>query len=154
MVTEDLQELQRQWLATIAGKGGRCPVCDRFGKIYKYKLSQALARALEWIVQNGGTEGWVNVQESAPRWILRSKTYPLLEHWSMVESQGKRSGVWRATQLGKSFVAGFAVAPSAVYVYDDKLFMVDSEHTSFGGCFGVNFNFEEMMSSSLKDAQP
>lgn len=152
MVTDEMQDLKQQWIETISDKGGCCPVCDRFGKIYKYKLSKALALSLKWIVNNGGTAGWVNVQKNAPREMMRSKTYPLLEHWGMIESQGARSGVWRATQSGKDFVAGLKIAPSAVYVYDDKLMAVDAMHTSFLGCFDVDFNFEELMASNLNDA--
>lgn len=152
-MTIEVQSLKEQWTETIAGKGGCCPVCDRFGKVYKYKMSQSLAQSLKWIVDNGGTNGWVHVQQNAPRWMMRSKTYPLLEHWGLIESQGGRSGVWRATQAGRDFVVGGRLAPSAVYVYDDKLMAVDASHTTFTGCFDVNFNFEELMAATLNEAE-
>jgi len=147
--TRHLKKLQDEWDATIAGEGGCCPVCGKFGKVYKYKLSQGLALALKWIADHGADDGWVDVQTKGPRWMLRSKTYPLLAHWQFIESQNARSGVWRVTDLGRDFLGGFDVAPCAVYVYDNKVMALDKENTTFRGCFGVRFDFDELMSDQF-----
>lgn len=142
--------LRDEWRETIEGDGGCCPVCGKFGKVYKIKLSQALALALKWVADHGNPEGWVDVQTTGPRWMLRSKTYPLLAHWKLLESQSQRSGVWRVTHAGKEFLSGFALVPKAVYIYDNRVWGFDSETTAYRGCFGVQFDFDELMSSSFK----
>lgn len=147
--TDHLRKLQAEWEETIKGDGGCCPVCGKFGKVYKYKLSQSLALALKWIADHGADDGWVDVQTKGPRWMLRSKTYPLLTHWGFIESQNARSGIWRATEGGRAFLASIDVAPSAVYVYDNQVLALDPEMVSFRGCFGVKFDFQTLMSDNF-----
>lgn len=144
-----LRQLKEDWEETICGDGGFCPVCGKFGKVYRYKLSQALVLALKWIADHGQEEGWVDVQTTGPRWMLRSKTYPLLAHWKMIEAQNSRSGVWRVAKPGKDFIGGSVLVPKAVFVYDNRVLALDAETTSFRGCFGVKFDFEELMSTNF-----
>lgn len=147
---DPLQKLRHDWRHTIEGDGGHCPVCDKFGKVYKIKLSQALALALKWVADHGKEDGWIDVQTQGPRWMLRAKTYPLLAHWDMIESQSSRSGIWRITPKGRAFLDGSVLAPKAVYIYDNSVWAFDAENIPFRGCFGVKFDFAELMSSSFK----
>lgn len=140
-----LAKMRSNWNKAIEGDGAHCPCCGKWGKVYKIKLSQHLALCLRWIAVHAEEDGWVDVQNKAPRWMLKSKTYALLEHWKMVESKSYRSGVWRATQDGLDFVAGHTSESSAVFIYDNKIWGFDSEETSFRGCFGKHFDFDEMM---------
>ena len=142
-----LNKLKEQWETAIMGDGGNCPCCGKWGKVYKYKLSQHLALALRWIVVHGKENGWVHVQNTAPRWMLKSKTYPLLAHWKLIEHQSNRSGIWRATYIGTMFSEGQINQPSAVYIYDNDIWGFDSAEVSFRGCFGDHFDFDEMMST-------
>lgn len=146
---QHLQRMKDEWEETIKGDGGCCPVCGKFGKVYRIKLSQALALSLKWMADNAGEDGWVDVQTKGPRWMLRAKTYPLLVHWGMLESRQPRSGVWRVTPQGRDFIAGTEVAPKAVYIYDNALMALDAESTTFRGCFGVKFDFDELMSANF-----
>jgi hypothetical protein len=147
--TDHLRKLHSEWEETIRGDGGCCPVCGKFGKVYKIKLSQALALALKWIADSGDEDGWVDVQTNGPRWMLRAKTYALLAHWGFIESKNSRSGIWRVKSRGRAFLSGESVAPVAVYIYDNHVKAFDAEGTSFRGCFGVKFDFEELMSSNF-----
>ena len=142
-----LNQLQEDWKKTIKGGGGHCPICERWGKVNKYKMTEHLALSLRWIHAHGDTEGWVNVQKKAPRWIMKSKTYNLLEHWGLLESRGFRTGIWRVTNTGRRFIYGEIRVPSAVYVYDNIIWGVDEQQKSFRSCFGVHFDFDELMSS-------
>lgn len=143
-----LEGVREEWVATIEGKGGTCPCCDRWGKVNKLSLSQHLALCLRWIYLNGdkNDDGWVHVQNKAPRWMLKSKTYSTLEHWGLIEGMEKRSGVWRATPKGIAFQNSSIMVPASVYIYNKKVWGIDSVETSFQGCFGKHFNFDEMMS--------
>ena len=138
---------RNDWDTMIKGKGGFCPCCDRWGKVYKLKLNKSLVRALDWIANNGDASGWVDVQRTAPRWMLRGKTYPLLAHWGLIESRLQRSGIWRATAKGTLFVAGLDTAPAAVYVFDDKVVGVDSTQVTYTSCLGVDFNRDELLTT-------
>jgi hypothetical protein len=141
-----LRKLRGNWQETIKREAAICPCCDRVGRINKYRLTKPLALALRWMMVHGAGDGWVNVQSKAPRWMLRSKSYPSLEYWGLVESKSKRSGIWRVTPKGVSFVTGSLMVPSAVYIYDANVMAWDAEQTSFCGCFDHSFDFDEMMS--------
>ena len=138
---------RNDWDTMIKGKGGFCPCCDRWGKVYKLKLNKSLVRALDWIANNGDASGWVDVQRTAPRWMLRGKTYSLLAHWGLIESRLQRSGIWRATAKGTLFVAGLDTAPTAVYVFDGKVVGIDSTQVTYTSCLGVDFNRDELLTT-------
>lgn len=142
-----LDELKTEWRTTIGAEGGHCPCCGKFGKIHEMKLSQHLALCLRWIQVHGGDEGWVDVQSKGPRWMLRGKTYPCLAYWGLIESKGHRSGHWRITFKGQDFVSGLIGVPERAYIYDNQVWEMSTKETSFGGCFGKHFDFDEMMSS-------
>ena len=144
-----LARMRHNWSKSIEGEGAYCPCCGKWGKVYKIKLSQHLALCLRWIITHLDSEGWVDVQNKAPRWRLKSKTYPLLEHWGLIESKATRSGIWTATAKGHNFASGDITLPGAVYIYDNKQWGFEEEHVSFRGCFGKHFDFEEMMSAQF-----
>jgi hypothetical protein len=144
--TDLIERIREKWAIAIGGDGAFCPCCGKWGKVYKQKLNEHLALCLRWIYVHGGTDGWVNVQNTAPRWMLKSKTYPLLSHWQLIESQGSRSGIWRATAKGRMFADGLESVSSAVYIYDNGIWGFADEEVSFRGCFGKHFDFDELMS--------
>ena len=146
-----LARMRYLWNKTIEGEGGFCPCCGKKGKVYKTKLSQHLALCLRWIhVHADPADGWVDVQNTAPRFMLKSKTYPLLEHWDLIEGKSFRSGIWRVTLKGQDFLNGLINLPSAVHIYDNKIWGFEAEEVSFRGCFGIHFDFDEMMSDQFK----
>ena len=143
-----LARMRKNWQESIKSGSAYCPCCERSGRINKYSLTKTLVLTLRWIMIHGTDDGWVNVQKRAPRWVMRSKNYSLLEHWGFVESKKFRSGVWRVTPKGASFVHGHISEPMAVYTYDNKVIARESTETTFRGCFDKNFDFEAMMSES------
>lgn len=145
-----LEDLKDEWRETIEGDGGCCPLCGKFGKIYKTKLGAGLTLALKWIADHGGQDGWVDVQVKGPRWMLRSKTYPLLTHWNFLESRQHRSGEWRITDRGRDFINGQILAPLAVFIYDNKKVAVSEETITFRESLELKFDFDELMSSQFR----
>ena len=141
-----LRKLRLNWQEAIKHESALCPCCDRVGRINKHRLTKPLALSLRWIMAHGVGDGWVNVQSKAPRWMMRSKTYPLLEHWGLIEGKGFRSGVWRITPKGVGFVTGSITVPAAAYIYDAKVMAWDAEETTFRACFEHEFDFDELMS--------
>lgn len=151
---EYLDRLRSSWSQTIEGEGGHCPCCGKWGKVYKIKLSQHFALSLKWILDHGTPDDpWVDVQNKAPRWMLKSKTYPLLEHWTLIESKGTRSGIWAATNRGIDFVYRGSSLPEAVYIYDNKRWGFEEREVKFRQCFGKHFDFDELMSAQFNWAK-
>lgn len=146
-----LAKMRHNWNKAIEAEGAFCPCCGKWGKVYKTKLSQHLALCLRWMFVHGDeADGWVDVQNKGPRWMLKSKTYPLLEHWDLIESKATRSGIWRVTLKGQDFVQGLINLPNAVHIYDNKVWGFEADEVSFRQCFGNHFDFDEMMSSQFK----
>jgi hypothetical protein len=141
-----LEEIRKSLKEKIEGDGGVCPCCDRKAKVYPFKITQALAQSLRWIYLRGEFDGWVNVQEKGPQWILRAKNYGMLAHWNLIESSGSKSGVWRITKKGIDFLNGSIAIPSKLYIYNNEIYGLGDELISFRNCFGRHFDFDEMMS--------
>jgi hypothetical protein len=141
-----LDELKKSWVETIENDGGNCPCCERWGKVNVFKLTEALAASLMWMYKHRNEDDTVDVQNKAPRWILKAKTYPLLKHWGLIESVSPRSGIWEVTTKGKDFLFGFNKLPDRVFIYNNEVFSFGKKETDYRGCLGVKFSFEDMMS--------
>ena len=148
-----LRKMRENWKKDIEAKGRRCSCCDRYGKVYRRPLSQHLALCLRWIYVQSEDNDWVDVQNTAPRWMMKSKAYPLLEHWNLIESKEHRSGIWKVTERGVNFIHGYLTVPAAVHIYDNRVWGFESENTDFRKCFGKHFNFEEMMEAEFNWAK-
>ena len=144
-----LERMRRNWRMAIEGDGGIGPCCDRSGKVYRFKLNQTHALSLRWIQIHGDQDGWVDVQNKAPRWILKGKNYSMLTHWGLLESKGNRSGVWRVTKKAEDWIAGRMGIPESVFIYDNRVWGESDEQTPFRGCIGKHFDFDEIMSSQF-----
>ena len=142
-----LDRMRVSWWKAAEGQGAICPCCDRKGKVYRIKLHRTFAYALRWTYLNGEKDGWVDVQNKGPRFILKSKNYGMLTHWGMLESAGNRSGLWRVTQKGKDFMDNLITVPSSIFIYDNKAWGESDEQVSFQGCFKEAFDYDEMMSA-------
>ncbi len=67
----------------------------------------------------------------------------------LIESKSQRSGSWRATLRGWDFINGLVAVPSAVHIYDNKVWGFEDEEVTFRDCFGKHFDFDEMMSEQF-----
>lgn len=148
-----LDALRAEWRTTIEGRGGVCPCCDRWGKVDVRKLNGAMVAALDWMARaETDDEGWVNVPETAPSYVLRSKQYSTLKHWGLIErrtpnenERTKHSGLWRVTRLGDDFIAGRTTVQQLAAVYDDRCLGLSGESVSFRECLPEDFDYGEQM---------
>lgn len=141
-----IDELRGKWHEIIKGKGGHCPCCDRWGKVNAFKLTQALALTLKWMQLHPDGSGWIDMQNKAPRWILRAKCYPVLAYWKLIEFENHCSGIWGITQKGLDFLNGVITIPQKAFVYNNQVFDVSEKQVSFRDCFGKKFDYDEMLS--------
>ena len=60
-----LEQAGHIWGSVIKSDGGHCPVCDRWGKLYRRGINANMARHLIWLcLQNPREDGWVDVQRT------------------------------------------------------------------------------------------
>ena len=147
--------LRHNWRNTIESDGGYCPVCDRWGKINKVKLTSGMARSLAWLVSKSADaeNGWVNTRNDVPMFMLRSNSIGHLKYWGLVQSREpesskvKTSGVWRATLDGHDFVHSRLSVPSHMFVYNDAVVRMGLDYVSIADCFAEDFDYREVMNS-------
>lgn len=148
-----LSLFRSQWRETIEGDGGRCPCCDRWGRVYGRHLNKTMVESLLWLIEaQADADGWVDVPALAPRWLVRSNQLPTLRWWSLVERvpsddpDRKHSGLWRPTPLGRDFAAGRVRVPRTAYTYAGEVERLSEDLVSVADCMGAHFSYEETMS--------
>ena len=157
-----LLQARKAWSEMIDGEGGHCPCCERWGRIYKRGINETMAMSLIWLCVEGKfTDAWIDVPNTAPRWLVRSNQLATLRWWGMVErmapnsddrepdpdreGDNKHSGMWRGTLEGFRFVRRETDAPEAVFTYNAKLVRVSDERVYIDECMGKKFSYRETM---------
>jgi hypothetical protein len=144
-----LRDLQESWRTAIEHDGSYCPVCGRWGKIYARKINQTMARALIWLcLAEKNDEGWVDVPNTGPQWLVRSNQLPTLRWWELVERMPNRgvnktkfSGMWRPTVQGYDFANGALSVPHKVFTYNGDVEAYGPEKVYIQQCLGDNFDY-------------
>jgi hypothetical protein len=102
------------------------------------------------------TLGWVDVANTAPRWLVQSNQLSTLRWWGLIErapnddkNKTKHSGVWRLTAKGYDFVHHGARIPKYVFTYNDTVQGYGVEMVAFKDCFTDNFDYNAIMSSCM-----
>lgn len=155
MEEEDFLAQQREsWQRTIAGKGGTCPCCERFGKIYKRSINTTMAYSLSWLVFTAPKDklGWTDVPRFGPRMVVRSNQLPTLRWWGLVERNDeaakvldlKHVGLWRPTIKGVRFSNNQMAVPKYVFHYNDEVIRFSEEVMHIAGC-GGRFSYSATM---------
>jgi hypothetical protein len=165
-------EARAEWDLTIRGKGGYCPCCDKWGKVYRLGISHSMMKALLWMASNHG-ENWVDMPKQAPRDLIQTYTFASLKWWRLIErlhiekevevvtnedtgerelvyadSATKSSGIWRVTPIGMQFAKGLVQVPQYVYLYNDTLKDVSTETVYIKDCVGKKFSYSEIMNAT------
>lgn len=148
-----LESLRSSWNAVIHGKGGHCPCCDRWGKIYGRPLNETVVKSLVWLCSKELVDGWVDVPNRAPRFVIRSNQPPTLGWWNLVERRDttrtkdvKHNGLWRPTDLGRSFALGSVKVPEKVFTYNNNVVALSDEEVYIKDCFGTFFEYSKTLS--------
>jgi hypothetical protein len=135
-------------------EGVSCPCCGQFAKVYKRTFNASMAKALVWlhITSVDCTDRWVDVANVAPKWLLRSREFPKLAFWGLIEQapnvhdEHKRaSGVWAITDLGRKLVQQKVTIPRAAYVYNGQVIRHSDDHTTIREALGTHFDYRDVM---------
>jgi len=150
--TYTLEDARKVWRATIESDGGYCPCCTRWGKIYARNLNETMCRSLIWLTKaRANQHGWVDVPETAPRWLVRSNQLPTLRWWGLVERiasdnpDAKHSGLGRPTMLGISFSTCNVAVPKTAFTYKGEVEYMSDDAVTIADCFGKRFSYQEVM---------
>ncbi len=130
--------------AVVAGreKGIVCPCCDQLVKVYKRKLNAQMASAAVWLSQ---FDGYVPIHTAPPK-ILLNREYSRLALWWIAEAQpgknhvGARRGMWRLTDLGRSFVKAGARVPAYMMVLNGAVVDASRETISIDEVEGFDMD--------------
>ena len=150
MVT--LEEAREAWDITINGKGGDCPCCDRFGRIYERPFN-AMAKSLIWLtnVNTNDPFKWVHVPSMAPKSIVRTNQLATTRWWGLIVRMAnnnpkiKHSGMWRTTRKGRRFARGLIHIPLTVYTYNGEAIDYSEEQITVEDAFDTSFDYEQVM---------
>ena len=150
-----LEQAGHIWGSVIKSDGGHCPVCDRWGKLYRRGINANMARHLIWLcLQNPREDGWVDVQRTAPDWMLRAPQIGTLRHWGMVldapvvNSKARSAGLWKPTDLGLKFAYNQLFVPKYKYVYNDTVFDTEGPDVNIVDCLDDHFDYSELMNAN------
>ena len=156
----DIAQARAHWADVIKHEGGICPVCNRWGRIYRRGINRTMARSLIWLSsQEGDENGWVDVPATAPKDVVRTNQLSTLKWWGLIESAAnddpkkKRSGVWRMTYQGRLFVDGEIRVPKFVYTYNDSVREVSLETVSLRDCFEDPFDYRAVMQAHYPEVR-
>lgn len=146
-----LKRLRLEWRKTVEGKGGSCPCCGRWGRVYRRPLNATMARSLVWLCLASQSEDWVDVPKTAPRWLVQSNQLPSLRWWDLVvrlaseDEDKKHSGFWKPTPLGRAFCKGEATVKRCVYTYAGCFEKFGGADVKITDCLGEGFSYSEVM---------
>ena len=152
---ETLQEAQDSFRQQLfEGKKVKCPCCGRRAKVYKRKINSGMARMLIRFYEvhfRLPDEEWVHVHDLFGGFGQKHRDWPVLRLWGLVQPKGetdedgKSSGFWKLTPLGRAFVRGERDVPKHVYMYNRQKVDESEERISISVALGDAFDYAELM---------
>ncbi len=144
-------------LRKVAAKGGRCPCCNQFVKVYRRKLNSGMAKALIkfYLFECQGERGrWIHWREASGHIEQFCAEYSKLAYWGLlepmphIEGEKKSSGMWRVTEAGRDWVNVETRVPSHALIYDGKLIRLEGEGITIITVLSNKFDYFELMADS------
>lgn len=158
-----MTELRHEFFTAARTKdGASCPVCNRYGKVYKRRMNSTMARALIRLYRATiakPEQAWFHFTEFTDT----RNEYEKLQFWKLIEHkpndddpEKKDSGYWRITQAGREFVQQRRTMPEYATVYDGEVEGYSEEPTTIMRALGKRFSYVELMGDALlaADASP
>jgi hypothetical protein len=151
-----LLQAKEDWGETVKGRGGTCPCCDRWGKIYSRNINNTMVKSLFWLNAKDTGDNWVDVPNTAPSWLLRSNQLPTLRWWGFVERATKVdklkkfSGLWKITSKGKGFISSCDKAPKFVFTYNGEVVGFSDEQVLAWDCMDEVFDYNQVMETDYE----
>ena len=106
--------------------GVKCPCCDQMVKLYRRKLTSAMAYGLVLLCKASWEGNYVHVEDHFKKLDIASSIrgdFPKLEKFGLIEKKpgnredgSPRNGYYRIAQKGKDFIYGFVKVPKHVFI--------------------------------------
>lgn len=140
----------RDWVRDHRRDGVFCPCCDQRAQEYRRQIYGEMGRFLA-IAYAKKTHEWFHGPSLVPE--LRGGDTAKLIYWGLIEPMpdkirkdgSSRTGWWRVTSKGASFVKGSLRVPKYVVVFDGQFLEYEGELISITDVMGKEFNFTELM---------
>ena len=151
MGAETVAEARDRIMTVAYDKGGPCPCCDQFVKVYPRLIHVGMARQLiaAWrAVRDGDPFQWWHM----PTVVGHGGDLAKARYWRLLEEQpdvlredGGKAGWWRFTELGARWVQGQAAVPRTAYVYNGTLLSLEGEARTIRDALGKHFDLRELL---------
>lgn len=139
----------RNNLRSIIDKGAYCPCCNQFAKVYRNRMTSAMANGLIRIYRHAGTDfTYLPDLFGAQADGRRTKTswWGLLEKMPGARDDGSnRNGWWRVTEDGERFVNQELSVPAYAVTYNGQTLKLDGDFVEITDVLGSKFNYSELM---------
>lgn len=137
-----------------AAKGSVCPCCGQYVKVYRRKITSAMAYGLI-VLYKQRKQQWTHIEtffknEDVPASIRGD--FPKLRFWDLIEKRrgdtddgNPNNGYYRLTEYGVAFVQGKELAAKYVTIQNNQLLNVGDELVDIKHCLDERFNYKELM---------
>jgi len=140
-------------LRAVINKGGTCPCCNQFAKVYRRKLNSGMALTL--IIMYRKAREFQHIED-----ILAGEDVPAsfggdfakLRFWGLAEfsneaynGSSNKSGLWKITPEGIDFCTLDLSVQKYAKIYNNVLMKLDGEYVDVIECLGNKFNYHELM---------
>jgi len=138
----------RDWVLDQLDDGITCPCCGQHAQRYRWTLYRSAIDLLLNFYRVGGVTRFVESRE------VKGKTQGSASHlafWDLVEEENKRrpdggkSGWWRVTPFGESFILDGASIRKYAYVYNREVERFDGPYVTISDRLGYPFNWRDHM---------
>ena len=123
-----------------------CPCCHRkMPKPRVETLKPQLVKALQQMYQASGLEF-----RKIPAYVFKAQ-HSRLKHWNLIEEQifvkkngtpQRRPGVWRVTEIGEEFLAGYNRQPFSLWLEKDRVILRGDDMVSCKEALGLDDSYE------------
>ena len=132
-------------------KGGDCPVCGQFVKVYKRTINASMAAQLIRAQRRYGDHESFHIKD-----LIEGEgggaDFAKLRYWNLIieikndNPFKKNSGRWMVTEHGCAFVMGFRKITKYALIYNGRFLDFDGDETvTIQDALGNKFNYRELM---------
>ena len=134
-------------------KGGDCPVCGQFVKVYKRTINASMAAQLIRAQRRYGGNETFHIKD-----LIEGEgggaDFAKLRYWGLIveientNPKKKNSGRWKVTNEGLAFILGYSQIPKYALIYNGRFLEFDGDETiTIQDALGNKFNYQELMSA-------
>lgn len=141
----------REELFLVLNDGVYCPICDQLCKAHPRTMNANMAIFMVSLVQAFDRTGdWVHYKDCE----YSGRDYPFVKDFGLAvmaspedktPDQGRVSGFWKPTELGRDFVHKAVSVPKRIFVYNNKVVCVSPDSSNIIVALGSKFDYRELM---------